>query len=159
AELGVAMRSADDTLAPVRRALEQSDRADRAELETAWTTRVAAATAHAERLAADAVGISPPWNTSFWEKAPPANEAPCGVRFGSLRLDMSALPGGLSSDPRLAVPGAATRELPLMIDLLGKGSVLIHASPDRRGAALAVLNNIVLRLLTGLPPGKARFTF
>ncbi len=160
AERDAAVRAADDAFGPVKRDLEEADRTERAALEGTWSERIAAASARLDALAGAAAAISPAWGEPVWENpAPVTGTPPIGVRFGAIRLDMAALPGGLSADPRLAVPGPTVRDLPLMIDLLGAGSVLLRAGADQRAAALGVLNNIVLRLLTGLPPGKARFTF
>jgi DNA segregation ATPase FtsK/SpoIIIE, S-DNA-T family len=41
---------------------------------------------------------------------------------------------------------------------MDRGSMLIQAGPDGRDAALALLRDLMLRLLTGLPPAKVRFT-
>jgi len=158
-ELSQSARAADETLEPVKVSLERADRTDRAELESTWAARLSDALRKLDGLNQAADEISPDWSSPRWENPSPASGTPPGVRYGSLRIDLAALPGGLSADPRLAVPGQTVRTLPLMLDLLGRGSVLIRASPEQRSAALDSLNNIALRLLTGLPPGKARFTF
>jgi energy-coupling factor transporter ATP-binding protein EcfA2 len=45
-----------------------------------------------------------------------------------------------------------------MLDFPGHCSLLIEAGPDQRAAAINTLQNIMLRLLTSIPPGKIRFT-
>lgn len=156
--LQAATRSAEEKRSTVRREVEGAERAERMDLESTWSRRLQAALQRVEALAAVAAEISPGWGLPVWERVPVADETPPGVRFGSMKLDLAALPGGLSAHPRLAVPGPVVRELPLMLDLSGKGSVFLRAGPEQREAALNVLNNLTLRLLTGLPPGKARFT-
>jgi len=154
-----AVREADETRSPVARALEESNRTDRAALEQEWGTRLAGAIARIDALNAAADEISPAWDSPRWEAPTPAAATPAGVRCGTLHLDLAALPGGISADPRLAVPGSSVRELPVMIDLLGRGSVLIRAGAEQRAIAISSLNAMALRLLTALPPGKVRFTF
>lgn len=157
-QMAASIRAADDELERTGRELEASVRADRAALEEAWAARMAVAAEQAAALAAAGDQLGPRWGDQDLGEWPAAVATPPGVRFGELELDLAALPGGLSPDARFAMPGPTVYRLPLMIDLLGRGSVLLRAGAEDRDRALAVLNNIVLRLLTGVPPGKVRFT-
>ncbi|MEX2218136.1 MAG: FtsK/SpoIIIE domain-containing protein [Phycisphaerales bacterium] len=141
--------------------LEADDRAAWAELVREWSEGMARL--HAEREALAALGDSqwPDWFDASWAAyKEPARIVPA-ARFGRLEVDVAEMAGGLPRDPRLAVPGPTRFALPALVDLrggVGEGSLFIQAGPEGRDAALALLKDVMLRLLTGLPPGKVRFT-
>ena len=71
---------------------------------------------------------------------------------------MKALEGGLSNDPALAWPGAATFDLPALLAFPDACSLLIEAGDEGGDRAVETLQTVMFRLLTALPPGKVRFT-
>jgi hypothetical protein len=158
AELAAAIAGADREFAEARREVETGVERGWADLEREWASRMREAGVCAAGLVETAERLCPAWGSAAWAEPAPAAAMPPGVRFGVLHVDLAALPGGLPADPRLALPGPSRFDLPLMVDLLGDRSVLIRAEPECRGAAIDALNNIVLRLLAGMPPGKVRFT-
>jgi hypothetical protein len=138
--------------------LEEEDRAGWTELVRVW--REGMTRLHAERESLATLGDSqwPDWHAASWAKfEPPATVVPA-ARFGRIEVDMAAMTGGLPRDPRLAVPGPTKFQLPALSDLMSVGSMLIQAGPEGRDAAIALVKDVMLRLLTSLPPGKARFT-
>jgi DNA segregation ATPase FtsK/SpoIIIE-like protein len=71
---------------------------------------------------------------------------------------MKALPGGISADARLAPPPELSVPVPAFLPFPDRCSVLLRARDEGRTAGVAALQAMMLRFLTGLPPGKVRFT-
>lgn len=144
----------DAALAAAER--EASERRDR--LEQTWRERSAALAAQLTSLEETAQSIAPSWDDPAWAAWSPPTEIPPCVPVASIPIDLAHLPGGLSTDPALAWPGPTTLTLPLALEFPRVGSLLIEADPQGRPAALELARDAMLRLLTTLPPGKARFT-
>jgi S-DNA-T family DNA segregation ATPase FtsK/SpoIIIE len=78
---------------------------------------------------------------------------PPGVRYGDFRVQLTDMP----ADARLRVePIDAT--VPAYLPFPDRSAVLLRAADEGRGRAVHVLQSTMLRFLTGLPPGKVRFT-
>jgi hypothetical protein len=149
--------------------------AERAALEEAYSERMAAAASAREeawaKLAArwmEATGkvaqvfaalrtegdeLFPPW-----DRVRLADRVPAGVRCGEFHVDLAALPDGMPSDQRLAPPEDLAGPVPAYLPFPDRCSVLLRARDDGRSAAVLALQAMMLRFLTGLPPGKVRFT-
>src|SRR5436853_601785 len=78
--------------------------------------------------------------------------------FAHLEVNVEQLAGTLPRDARLALPGPAQFSLPLLLTFPDRGSILLETKEAGRALAIAALNNLVLRLLSGAPPGRAVFT-
>jgi DNA segregation ATPase FtsK/SpoIIIE, S-DNA-T family len=102
-----------------------------------------------------------------------ATAVPAGVRLGELKLDLSALGEQLSDDAQLAPPPALLEPVPAFVPFSERCSVLFRCRDDGRAvgvaqlgvqflfgraAGVSALQALALRFLTGLPPGKVRFT-
>lgn len=132
-------------------------------LSDRWNKELPELIREADSIQALRAGLTPTWqqqsDISTW--SPPHATGPLpGAEIGSLRLDLASLPraGALPSDNQLTAPEKAYFELPVAIDLLGRGSMLIKAGPEARSRGFDLLRNTMLRLLTNLPPAKVRFT-
>lgn len=136
---------------------ELSDEVDArlAKAEHAWKAGLETTYAEVAAISGSPEGSPPIWQGG--EYTPPP-ESPSAVRFGTLSVDIASLPGGLSSNPRMAPTGASKLTLPAFLDLAGKASLLVQSKHEEREAAIAVLRMVMSRLLTGFPPGKVRFT-
>jgi energy-coupling factor transporter ATP-binding protein EcfA2 len=101
----------------------------------------------------------PPW--SRWQTNPPPpwpTRVPWGIRYGDFLLDPNALPGGPSRDSRCLLPDTLSGRVPAFIPFPNRAVVLLRVRDEGRTAGVLVLQNLMLRFLTGLPPGKVRFT-
>ncbi len=121
------------------------------------------------------------WNDPNWKDFKPPTRFPSLVRFGELKVDLRqfarAVPqaqpaNGNGShdhsdngkDDQVVVPPATHLELPPAFAVpaaLGfpqQASMLIETDRDGRANALRVLQMVMARLLTSLPPGRVRFT-
>ncbi|MCA9295766.1 MAG: hypothetical protein KC983_04600, partial [Phycisphaerales bacterium] len=83
---------------------------------------------------------------------------PAMVPFGHFSIDRRTLPGGVSNDERLATSLPVTVNIPAALELPSRCSLLLQCDADGREKAVQTLQNVALRILTALPPGKVRFT-
>ena len=87
----------------------------------------------------------------------PPSEVPPGLRFGAFEVDLNHFPNGPPRDPRLkSVP--THFQLPALLPFPIQGSLLIKAADAGKDEAIKVLQALMLRYLTSVPPGKVRFT-
>ncbi len=80
------------------------------------------------------------------------------IRFGTVPLELAALPQGISADARLMEGVPASFDFPALRPFPAGANLLIETPAEGRAAALAVLQASMFRLLTSLPPGQVRFT-
>ena len=112
----------------------------------------------------------PTWDAQQWDRAktasdprgfdPPRVGAPA-TTIGTVRIDPATLPGSVPVDATLVAAGVAAGEvfdIPATLEMPARSSLLVQTGGEGRAAALAVLQNTMLRLLTAMPPGKVRFT-
>ncbi|MBM4112816.1 MAG: cell division protein FtsK [Phycisphaerae bacterium] len=101
---------------------------------------------------------SPRWDDDRWKRwEPPRTFAPA-ARIGSIAIDLASIPEALPKEPELAWPldGASSRFLlPVTLSLPDRSSLLVECGPEARDQAIGTLQAAMMRLLTGLPPGKA----
>ena len=86
----------------------------------------------------------------------PAGSLPA-LRFGHFDFDLQTLEGGLPKSPDLETPKAPF-ELPALLSFPQRPSLLLEAEGEGRDVATQAIQNVMLRLVTSLPPGKVRFT-
>jgi len=87
----------------------------------------------------------------------PPTEVPPGMRFGAFDVDLDHFPNGVPRDPRLkSVP--THFQFPALLPFPIQGSLLIKAADQGKDAAITLLQSLMLRYLTSVPPGKVRFT-
>lgn len=99
----------------------------------------------------------PDWEAVDWSRWEPADEDLPALRFGQLRFALDMLPQGLSQHPLLQRERTEF-ELPAALSYPTCPSLLYLAEDQGRDLAIGSLQNVMLRLLTSLPPGKVRFT-
>jgi len=88
--------------------------------------------------------------------APPEEELPA-LRFGSLGFSLDMIDNGVSQHDALKVPQTEF-SLPAALSYPECPSMLYVTDGEGRDQAIRSLQNVMLRLLTSLPPGKVRFT-
>ncbi len=92
-----------------------------------------------------------------WSTWQPPEEALPALRFGSCCVDLSEIEHGVSADPRLELP-CSKFYCPAVLTFPQAPSLLLEAEGEGRAESVRAMQNIMLRLLTNLPPGKVRFT-
>ena len=155
--------------AAARQASEAEFAARRKELQTAhdeglqavereWRGQVRPLLATLTAARPAAARICPPWDAPFWRDWSPATEFAGRVPWGTVTVDLPRLTGGLPEERREALAAPERFDVPLLLGFPQCGSVLFETGPTGREAAVAALNNLILRLLALIPPGKLDFT-
>ena len=122
-----------------------------------WQTGMERFRASAEELQAACREMFPDWTTDDWNRyaAPPA--IPPIVRFASTPIRLGDIKGGVPEDERLR-PAQLDFSLPVLLPYPRRSLLLLKTSGTGRGQAIDLMQSVMLRLLTALPPGKVRFT-
>src|SRR5208283_996830 len=98
------------------------------------------------------------WNRTALDQWKPPTEVPPALPFGTFKIDLSDFPSGLPVDPRLKDAGPTRLELPALVPFPIRASVLIKTAEAGKAEAVKLLQALMLRFLTSVPPGKVRFT-
>ncbi len=99
-----------------------------------------------------------PWSALADESNPLPSNAPPGLRFGSLALSMRRIPGGVSPHAELNGFGPEAWPQPAILPFPVASSVLLKTTADQSEAASGMMQALMLRIATGIPPGQSRFT-
>ncbi len=136
-----------------------SDDADRWQtLEVEWKDRIQPIFDAIVDARATAKKLFPEWQSSFCEDWSPPTQFTPGAQFGSVEVDLEKLAGTLPQDKRLAFPGPLRFQMPLLLTIPARGSILFETNGPERSHVVGALNNLVIRLLSTSAPGKAGFT-
>lgn len=106
----------------------------------------------AERLTLAEGWACLPWSDGAWNSWTPAAEPAFCAAFGSHRINAADVKKAF---PKLALDFSIPAFFPFDV---GKG-ILVETSGSAKQRAACVVEALALRLLTVIPPGKARFTF
>lgn len=127
-------------------------------IERVWFERMAAIGVAGDDMREASQTYFPAWTDDRWTAYHAPASATPAIQFGTMTADGSTFEGGLPEDPRLLDGIAGSYVLPAMLDFPGSCSLLIETGPDHRSEGISTLQNLMLRLLTSIPPGKLRFT-
>jgi DNA segregation ATPase FtsK/SpoIIIE-like protein len=100
----------------------------------------------------------PPWKDPSWKDRPLVTDLPPVLRFGTLEVKRQAIPHGLPADTRLQDAWLDDFLMPAFCSFPERYSILFETPGEGRAAAVTALQALLFRLLTGVPPGKVRFT-
>ncbi|MGE3820435.1 MAG: FtsK/SpoIIIE domain-containing protein, partial [Isosphaeraceae bacterium] len=139
-------------------ATEAASTAAWAELEARWRDGLAKIGATADHVNAVASQQFLNWHTDDLDGWNPPSVVPDGLRFGTFTVDLKNLPQGLPADPRLQAHGPTRIDLPALTPFPRQSSVLIKAFDAGKAEAVTLLQSLMLRFATSVPPGKVRFT-
>jgi len=162
------------------RVMEEIDRACRTERDEAtaerdaalagfrrrWRQRMDEAGASVQQVLARDAQCAPEWTDERWDDWSRGGVQSTAFRVARLVVDRPAIAREADSgeaseasiDPMLADDLADLFALPVGPDLLDGSGLLIEADERGRAAAIELLRTAMMRILTLLPPGKARFT-
>ncbi|MSR43756.1 MAG: cell division protein FtsK [Phycisphaerales bacterium] len=104
--------------------------------------------------------LFPSWSDPMWVRFRGQTQSIGAAKIGAIAVAMHAIPGALPSDPDLAWPAGSPRvlHLPITLAFPAQASLLVETDQVGRAAGIALLQETILRILTSLPPGRARFT-
>jgi S-DNA-T family DNA segregation ATPase FtsK/SpoIIIE len=98
-----------------------------------------------------------PWDATAWDEWQPPNEIPPVVRFGSVEVDLQRIENGVPNDATLHPPQTVF-SIPAVVPFPDQPSLLLHVRAKTAPQATPVMHNIMLRMLTAIPPGRLRMT-
>ncbi len=99
----------------------------------------------------------PDWNCPDWKRWTAARDIPPIVRIGRSRVALTHLENGLPADDRLRVDRTEF-DLPVLLPFPLRSLLLLDAADGRCRAPFELMQSILLRMLTAMPPGKLRLT-
>lgn len=127
-------------------------------LSDAWQSGLTVANIAEQDLISWAKAHFPSWNSLIAGETATVQGVPSGIRFGEYRVDLAALPDGTSTDNRLTPKVSVDAVLPAYLPFPDRCAVMLKARDEGRKDTVSALQAMMLRFLTGLPPGKVRFT-
>ncbi len=127
-------------------------------LAASWHEGTARIRADLADLGAQNDRLFPDWAGSAWNGWTPPKTVPAGIRFGAMAVDVAALPGGQPADPKLQRFDPERFGAPALLPFPHRCATLLHTAGHGKAAGVQALQALMLRFLTGLPPGKVRFT-
>ncbi|MEX0745914.1 MAG: FtsK/SpoIIIE domain-containing protein [Phycisphaeraceae bacterium] len=98
------------------------------------------------------------WDAAVWKDWQPPHEHTALIRFGGMTVDMRQAAADAAKQGSHKLKAPKSFEVPAVLALPQRGSLLIETDADARDAALDLLHTVMARLLTTLPPGQVRFT-
>ncbi len=123
-----------------------------------WQPRIQSLYDAVANAQADATQFFAPWSPAVAENWQAPAQFSNAAQFARFQVDVPALAETALQDPRLALPGPARFDLPLLLAYPERGSILLETAATGRDEMIAALNNIILRLLSTAPPGRLSFT-
>jgi len=94
------------------------------------------------------------WSRDLAEAWMPPKNFISAAKFGRLEFDLSQVP----LPKRLPAPESKVVALPLALSFPSQGSLLFETNDSGNTTVVGSLNNIILRLLATMPPGKISIT-
>lgn len=122
-----------------------------------WHAELGKLRAAWDRMNDECDRLFPDWDSTDYERWPKPEEASPAIKFGDLSLDLALVKHGVSRDHRLR-PSFTKMQLPALMTLDEHPVLLIAAEEEGRREAIDVLQLVMLRMITAMPPGKVRFT-
>ncbi|MEX0819451.1 MAG: FtsK/SpoIIIE domain-containing protein, partial [Pirellulaceae bacterium] len=99
----------------------------------------------------------PDWDATDWAQHDPLDASLPALRFGQYGINLNMFEHGVPSHEDLR-PARVEFTLPAVLSFAEHPTLLFEAFGDGRAIANQAIQNVMLRLLTSLPPGKVRFT-
>lgn len=102
--------------------------------------------------------LFPSWGDPSWPERASDDRVPTSVRFGEFDVPTDRLSAAQPEDAELRSLAPRSFTWPAFLSFPHRVSAVFEASGDGLTAANDILENLMLRLLTTVPPSKVRFT-
>jgi hypothetical protein len=99
----------------------------------------------------------PDWNTDDWNRWTAPTVSPPAVLLGYSAVRLADIEHGIPNDERLR-PERTDFTAPVMLPFPRRSLLLLKAAGTGRAAAVDLMQSVMLRMLTAMPPSKVRFT-
>ena len=101
---------------------------------------------------------APDWAGTNWNDWKPPTQFASVVRFGEFEVNLRRFADGVPRHGDLKLQLPAAYSVPAMLGFPQQASLLVETDRAGRLDAIRVLQMVMTRLLTSLPPGRVRFT-
>ncbi len=128
------------------------------EMAGKWRDGLAHSRSEIEWLHAESNRLFVPWPGIDWDRWKPVAEMPEILRLGEFHVDTSLIPDITPTDENLKGDTLPSFRLPAFIPFPDRSSVILKAEDQGKGVASKLLQALMLRLMTAVPPGRVRFT-
>ena len=98
------------------------------------------------------------WTDPYWSTWTPPRRFPSLLRFGELYVDLKAIADQRKEEGEVKLQLPAPFKVPAALAFPRGASLLIQHERTGREQAMRLLQVVMTRVLTSLPPGRARFT-
>ncbi|MFV1964374.1 MAG: FtsK/SpoIIIE domain-containing protein [Pirellulaceae bacterium] len=122
-----------------------------------WTSKLSEFQASIDQMTRYCSERFPDWDRADWKTWSPPDDHLPALRFGQYTLRLNMFEKGLPKDEDLR-PARDEFHLPAVVSFRERPSLLMEAWGQGRVVANQALQNVMLRLLTSLPPAKVHFT-
>jgi ABC-type multidrug transport system fused ATPase/permease subunit len=129
---------------------------ERRELHERWQQGVAHARGSISTINRACSERFPDWIEPTWNQWHTPQTVAHALRFGEFRVPFERFHREAANKDWLKIEEAFT--LPALVPFPHNGSLLLKVNDAGRASAVQALQNIMMRYLTCLPPGKVRFT-
>ena len=143
----------DDTIA----SLDKEEADTLAALQEAWNSGMASFNEVTEAWNTVVSANHPAWDSDWGTWSPPA-EASLNIPIGCASIDLTTIGGDCPSDTHFPLPNESMLTIPICSCLPDAASFLVSTDGSNRDEAIAALQVAMMRSLTSIPPGKAKFT-
>jgi len=124
-------------------------------LEREWTETAFPLFDRVRNLRDRATALFPDWSDAGWQKWQPPADFKNAAPFGRLEVDIEKL---AEKRPRRLPLSEANFSVPVALSFPYQGSLLIETNKGGENQAITAINDVIFRLLSTTPPGKASFT-
>ena len=149
--------TADTTLQASLESIEKHQQDSMQQLKDRWNKEMSAFQEDVATQNSTNEAMNPPWSPS-WHTRVPCTEANSQIAVGSFSVNLETLNGELPPQNEFPLHGESLLTVPLVSTLPNDASVLVSSSGKHRTESIKLLQNVMLRALTALPPGKAKCT-
>lgn len=123
-----------------------------------WKAEIAEIQELFEASATAAAELFPPWTSEYCSNWTAPVEFQNSAQFANLDVNIDLLAEPHPESEELAYVGPRQFTTPIMLQVPNEGSLLIETKQTGRDAAIATLNDSVMRILAAAPPGRVSFT-
>lgn len=131
--------------------------ADWQAMRDAWFTGFKAIRNELDEMRQQCDVLFPNWNHTDYASWPKPTDPTEAIQFGQSVLDLTKVKHAVPSNPELR-PEVTQFELPTLVTLREQPSLVASADGEGRAVAVELLQALMVRFLTAMPPGKVRFT-
>ncbi len=98
------------------------------------------------------------WSDPTWQQWRPTNRFSPVIRYGQIEIEMKRLAEDVLKLGDFAAEHPDNLRVPAVLTLPHHASLLVQTDLQARDEAILLLQAVMARLLTSLPPGRVRFT-